>query len=304
MEIQELYQRLIHEIPQGAIFQNESMKKHTSFRIGGPADILLIPSAVKEIQYAIQLCMDMDIPYLIMGNGSNLLVRDKGIRGLVIKISEGYKEIKVEGTRIHAQAGILLSSLSRVSIQSSLTGLEFCSGIPGTLGGAVAMNAGAYGGEMKDVVSSVTVLDENNQIKRIDHGDLEFGYRSSVIQKRGYVVLEVDMELKPGDMETSKQIVEDLTRRRREKQPISYPSAGSAFKRPVGYYAGKLIQDSGLKGMRIGDAQISELHAGFIINLGNATATDVITLIELVKDKIKMNYGVEMHPEIKIVGEK
>ncbi|MGI6705770.1 MAG: UDP-N-acetylmuramate dehydrogenase [Clostridia bacterium] len=304
MDIQELYQKLILEIPQEAIFQNESMKKHTSFRIGGPADILLIPSDVKEIQYAIQLCKDMNIPHFIMGNGSNLLVRDKGIRGLVIKISERYKEIKVEGTRIHAQAGILLSSLSCISIQSSLAGLEFCSGIPGTLGGAVTMNAGAYGGEMKNVVSSVTVLDENNQIKRIDHEELDFGYRSSVIQKKGYVVLEVDLDLKPGDMETSKKIVEDLTRRRREKQPISYPSAGSAFKRPVGYYAGKLIQDCGLKGMRIGDAQISELHAGFIINLGNATAADVITLIELVRDKIKTKYGVEMHPEMKIVGEK
>jgi len=304
MDIQALYEKLILEIPQEAIFRNESMKKHTSFRIGGPADLLIIPSNVKEIQYAIQLCRDMGIPYFVMGNGSNLLVRDKGIRGLVIKISERFKEVKVEENQIHAQAGILLSSLSRISIQASLTGLEFCSGIPGTLGGAVTMNAGAYGGEMKDVVSSVTVLDRNNQVKRIDHEQLEFGYRSSVIQKEGYVVLEVGLDLKPGDMETSQKIVEDLTRRRREKQPISYPSAGSTFQRPVGYYAGKLIQDCGLKGMRIGDAQISELHAGFIINLGNATASDVITLIELVKDKIKTNYGVEMHPEIKIVGEK
>ena len=279
------------------------MKKHTSFRIGGPADIMVLPTDPQEIRYVIQLCKELSIPFYVMGNGSNLLVRDKGIRGLVMKIASNFSDIKIEGTKVTAQAGVLLSVLSKKTAQHSLKGLEFASGIPGTLGGAVAMNAGAYGGEMKDVVTSVWAMDYSGNDRRLDYDDLKFGYRTSAIQQDKLIVIEVDMQLEEGDKQESMELIAELTRRRREKQPLSYPSAGSTFKRPVGYYAGKLIQDAGLKGLRVGDAQVSDLHAGFIINLGNATAKDVLELIQIVKEKVKSEFNVDMQPEIKIIGE-
>ena len=301
--MENIYKRLREFIPSERILLNEPMKKHTSFKIGGPADIMVLPASEEEIVHALKVCKDTSVPFFIMGNGSNLLVRDKGIRGVVIKISENYSKIKIDGTSINAQSGVLLSTLSRAAVRNSLKGLEFASGIPGTLGGAVTMNAGAYGGEMKDVVVSVRCIDSNGNIHILQKEDMNFGYRTSRIQAADLIVSEVNMELEYGDQQESLDLMADLARRRREKQPLAYPSAGSTFKRPVGYYAGKLIQDCGLKGLRIGDAQISELHAGFIINLGNATAQNVIDLIKKVQDIIYDKYGVEMIPEVRIVGE-
>ena len=303
IKMENIYKRLREFIPSERILLNEPMKKHTSFKIGGPADIMVLPASEEEIVHALKVCKDTSVPFFIMGNGSNLLVRDKGIRGVVIKISENYSEIEIEGTNIRAQSGVLLSTLSRAAVRNSLKGLEFASGIPGTLGGAITMNAGAYGGEIKDAVVSVRCIDSNGNIHILQKEDMKFGYRTSLIQTTDLIVSEVNMELEYGDQQESLDLMAELARRRREKQPLAYPSAGSTFKRPVGYYAGKLIQDCGLKGLRIGDAQISELHAGFIINLGNATAQNVIDLIKKVQEIIYDKYGVEMVPEVRIVGE-
>lgn len=290
-------------IPEEQILLNESMKKHTSFRIGGPADIMVVPHDTEQVKTAIEIFKAHNIPYFIMGRGSNLLVRDKGIRGGVIKLADGFSKAKVTDRQIQAQAGILLSSLSNLALRAELTGLEFASGIPGTLGGAVAMNAGAYGGEIKDVIEKVIVLDENQKVLSFTNSEMNFGYRKSIVQNTKMIVLEVYMTLEKGNYQESKEKIKELTKRRREKQPLNYPSAGSTFKRPVGYYAGKLIQDSGLKGMRVGNAQISELHSGFIINMGDATAEDVIKLIEKVKTRIYDRFGVNLEPELKIIGE-
>ncbi len=303
MNLDKAYQAL-SEIMQGdQLLREESMKKHTSFRIGGLVDLMILPREVGQIQNAIDILVENQVPFMVMGNGSNLLVRDNGIRGAIIKIADTLSNAEVKGKIIQAQAGILLSSLSRLALKSSLTGLEFASGIPGTLGGAVTMNAGAYGGEMKDVIKAVSILDEYGKVELLDSEQLDLGYRTSIIQNTKKIVLEVVMELKKGDYETSYSLIKDLTKRRQEKQPLTYPSAGSAFKRPVGYYAGKLIQDCGLKGMRVGDAQISEKHSGFIINLGNATANDVIQLIDQVKSRVNEMEGVDLQPEVRIVGE-
>lgn len=303
MNIQKVYDELLSVVPKEQLLLNEPMKRHTSFRIGGPADLMMLPSEVEHIHYTLTVCNQWNIPVLIMGNGSNLLVRDKGIRGVVIKIANCFNQIRIRGLCIRAQSGALLSVLAKRTIQAGLSGLEFASGIPGTLGGAVAMNAGAYGGEMKNVVESVDAMDIQGNKYPLNGDEIGFGYRTSSIQEKGLIVLEVTMRLKSGNYEQSKVKVAELTRRRQEKQPLSFPSAGSVFKRPEGYYAGKLIEDAGLKGMRIGDAQVSELHSGFIINLGNATAKDVISLIESIKQKVWENAGVELNPELKIVGQ-
>ena len=303
MDISSVYKALINRIPEEQVLLNEPMKNHTSFKIGGPADIIVLPTDVHEIRYVIKICGELRVPFYVMGNGSNLLVRDGGIRGVVIKLAGNFSNIDIKGVNVTAEAGILLSTLAKKTVQNSLKGLEFASGIPGTLGGAVAMNAGAYGGEMKDVVKAVWAIDFSGKDWYLQYEDLKFGYRTSFIQENKLIVLRVHMELEEGNMEESTALIAELTRRRREKQPLIYPSAGSAFKRPVGYYAGKLIQDAGLKGLRVGDAQISDLHAGFIINLGNATAKDVIQLIEIVKERIKSEFNVDMCPEIKIIGE-
>ncbi len=303
MNLDKAYQALSNILQADQLLRDESMKKHTSFRIGGLVDLMILPREVGHIQNAIDILMENQVPFMVMGNGSNLLVRDNGIRGAVIKIADTFSHAEVKGEIIEAQAGILLSALSRLALNSSLAGLEFASGIPGTLGGAVTMNAGAYGGEMKDVIKSVSILDEYGKVVHLDSEQLALGYRTSIIQDTKKIVLEVVMELKKGDYETSYATIRDLTKKRQEKQPLAYPSAGSAFKRPVGYYAGKLIQDCGLKGMRVGDAQISEKHSGFIINLGNATANDVIQLIDQVKSRVKEMEGVELQPEVRIVGE-
>ena len=303
MDKVKIYNHLIELIGKERVLIDEPMKNHTSFKIGGPADIMVIPESIEEIQCALKVCIENDVPYFVMGNGSNLIVRDKGMRCVVIKIGDNLKDVKINGNIVTAQAGILLSTLSKKIMAESLKGFEFASGIPGTLGGAITMNAGAYGGEMKDVVKGAKLLDKNGEINHFSLKELELGYRTSIIQRKGYIVLEVELELEKGNYEEILSITKDLTEKRTTKQPLHLPSAGSVFKRPEGYFAGKLIQDSGLKGKNVGGAQVSELHSGFIVNTGNATAKDVLDLIALVQKKVKENFGVDLQTEVRIIGE-
>ncbi|MFT9497850.1 UDP-N-acetylmuramate dehydrogenase [Anaerosolibacter sp.] len=303
MTMNEIYDKLKEKIQIEHIRLQEMMRDHTSFKIGGPADIMVLPTTIEEVQHALLVCRENHVPYYVIGNGSNLLVRDKGIRGVVIKLAENFSDIVIDGSRIKAQAGILLSVLSKKIMRESLEGFEFASGIPGTLGGAVSMNAGAYGGEMKDVVIGASVLDHNCNVIYLDREQLTFEYRNSLVQRKGFIVLEVDIALQKGDYERIKEITADLIVKRTTKQPLHLPSAGSTFKRPPGYFAGKLIEDAGLKGVRVGDAQVSELHSGFVVNVGNATAADVIHLIKLIQKVVRDQFEVELHPEVRIVGE-
>lgn len=284
------------------ILKNELMKNHTSFKIGGPADEFCQVTSAEEIQELICYAKEKNIPYTIIGNGSNLLVSDKGIRGLVIKIAKGFDDTEVSGTKITASAGILLSKLAKVALANSLSGLEFASGIPGTLGGAVYMNAGAYDGEMRDVVKSVTYL-EDGKVKTADKEELGFGYRKSRFSDSGCIILSAELELKAGDKDKIAGKMEDFKERRCSKQPLSMPSAGSTFKRPEGYFAGKLIEDSGLKGFGIGGAMVSEKHSGFVVNQGDATAEDVLKLIEYIQKTVKKKFGVTLDTEVKMLGE-
>jgi len=299
----QIYDNLIELIQKECVLLDEPMKKHTSFKIGGPADIMVIPESIEEIKLAIEVCKKNNAPYFIMGNGSNLIVRDKGMRCVVIKIADKLKDVTINKNIVVAQAGILLSTLSKKIMAESLIGFEFASGIPGTLGGAITMNAGAYGGEMKDVVKGAKVLDENGEVKYFSLEELELGYRTSIVQTKGYIVLEVHLELEKGNYEDILGITRDLTEKRTTKQPLHLPSAGSVFKRPEGYFAGKLIQDSGLKGERVGDAQVSELHSGFIVNVGNAAAKDVLGLIALIQNTVREKFNVELQTEVRIIGE-
>lgn len=285
------------------VVSDEPMRKHTTFRIGGNADIFVRPESKKQIAEILRLCREQDVPYFILGNGSNLLVGDRGFRGVVINIMDNMNDIKVDGGIIKAQAGAMLIKVSRAARDNSLTGLEFASGIPGTIGGAIYMNAGAYGGEMKDVVTKVTAIDAEGEIYTFGTDELEFSYRHSVIQQRDLIVLDVTMELAAGDQKIIDDRMSELAVARRTKQPLEYPSAGSTFKRPEGYFAGKLIMDAGLRGYRVGDAQVSEKHCGFVVNRGNATADDVIKLIDDVKAKVSEEYDVVLEPEVRMIGE-
>ncbi len=284
------------------IKKNELMKNHTSFKIGGPADEFCEATSAKEIKELIEYAKEKGMPYMVMGNGSNLLVGDKGIRGLVIKIAKGFDNVEVEGGIITAQSGVLLSRLAKIALRNNLSGLEEVSGIPGTLGGAIYMNAGAYGGEMKDVVKSVTYLD-NDEIKIAKGDELEFGYRKSMFSGRDMIILSAEMELKNGNPDEIKAKMEDFKERRTSKQPLTIPSAGSTFKRPEGYFAGKLIEDAGLKGYSVGGAAVSTLHSGFVVNTGEATACDVLDLIGHIKKTVFDKFGVELNEEVKLVGE-
>ena len=282
---------------------SEPMNRHTTFRIGGPADYFLLPSTAEEVKKILEICKKKELPYFILGNGSNLLVSDEGYRGVIIQLYRNYGGITVEGTNIRAGAGALLSQIASAAKNASLTGFEFAGGIPGTLGGAVVMNAGAYGGEMKDVLKEVTVMTEQGEIMTIPAEKLEMGYRTSLVKKAGYLVLEAVISLKAGDVEEIKAIMKDLTEKRVSKQPLEYPSAGSSFKRPEGYFAGKLIMDAGLRGYQVGGAQVSEKHCGFVINKGNATAADVCGLMKDVQEKVQEQFGVTLEPEVKFLGE-
>jgi UDP-N-acetylmuramate dehydrogenase len=281
---------------------DEPMKEHTSFRVGGPVDILVTPKKFQEVVDVITLCKEHNIPYYIMGNGSNLLVKDGGIRGIMIKLIK-LNEVKVEDNRIITGSGVSLKDISTTALNNKLSGFEFACGIPGSVGGAVTMNAGAYNGEISHVVESAKVIDNEGKIKVLDRKQLELEYRSSSILKYKYTVLEVTFNLEHGDYEKIKNRVEDLNRRRNEKQPLEYPSAGSTFKRPEGYFAAKLIEDSGLKGKSVGDAQVSEKHSGFIINKGSATAKDILDLIAIVQHKVKEKFNVDLYTEVRVIGE-
>lgn len=279
------------------------MKKHTTFRIGGPAEYLILPQTTEEIADVIKLCRQEEIPWYIVGNGSNLLVADEGVRGVVIQLLRNFNQIQVEGCQIRMQAGAQNAAVAKRALDASLTGFEFAAGIPGTIGGAVVMNAGAYGGEMKDILKEVTVLDPNGMIRTIPAEELELGYRTSIIARKGYVVLEAVIVLKTGDPKEIKAAMDELKEKRVTKQPLEYPSAGSTFKRPEGYFAGKLIMDAGLRGFSVGGAQISEKHCGFVINKGNATAKDVTELMDETKKIVMEKFGVALEPEVKRLGQ-
>ena len=285
------------------VLTDEPMKQHTTFKIGGPADYFLVPETGEEVGEIIKICRKTDTPYFILGNGSNLLVGDGGYRGAVIQVYRNMSAVTVEGTTITAQAGALLSAVAAAAKNASLTGFEFAGGIPGTVGGAAVMYAGAYGGEMKDVLVEVTVMDAEGKIFAIPAEKLELGYRTSVIKKAGYIVLETKIRLKEGDQEAIRERMKELTIQRTTKQPLEYPSAGSTFKRPEGYFAGKLVMDSGLRGYQVGGARVSEKHCGFVINAGDATAKDVRTLMDNVRDIVYEKYGVTLEPEVKFLGE-
>lgn len=300
---QKVIEKFWNLLGKDRVLVDEPMKRHTTFRIGGPADFFLLPSTVDEVRGILEICREEELPYFILGNGSNLLVSDKGYRGVIIQMYRNFSNISVEGNEICASSGALLSQIAAAARNASLTGFEFAGGIPGTLGGAVFMNAGAYGGELKDVLKEAVVMTEQGEILTLPVEKLDMGYRTSRIKKAGYLVLEARLVLEQGDMDKIRDITKDLTEKRVSKQPLEYPSAGSTFKRPEGYFAGKLIMDAGLRGYQVGDAQVSEKHCGFVINKGNATAADVLTLIENVREKVQEQFGVTLEPEVKFLGE-
>lgn len=290
-------------IKQGEVLIDEPMKNHTSFKIGGPVDILVIPSDEGEIIEAIKICKDEKLEFRIIGNGSNLLVKDKGIRGIMIKIGDSFNNIDVNDDKIIVESGAILSTVSKAALKNSLSGFEFAGGIPGSIGGAVTMNAGAYGGEMKNVVERVKCIDRYGDIINISNEDMDFGYRKSKVDEDDLVVLEVELKLEKSNYDDIKAHMTDLNKKRTTKQPLNLPSGGSTFKRPEGHFAAKLIEDAGLKGKKHGDAQVSDKHAGFIVNLGNATSKDVLNLVDLVKETVVEKFGIELETEVKIIGE-
>ena len=283
--------------------ENAPMAAYTSFRAGGAARYLVMPETEAQLLAVLKLTKEEGLPYYITGNGSNILVRDGGYPGVMIRIADGFNEICTEGTTIKAGAGALLSALSKEAARHTLTGLEFASGIPGSLGGAVYMNAGAYDGEMKNVLSTVRLLDPvKGEIRETAAEELELSYRYSRLYETGEIVLGAVLQLAEGDADAIREKMRDFTERRTTKQPLAYPSAGSFFKRPTGYFAGKLVQDAGLKGLTVGGAQVSTLHSGFVINIGGATATDIIQLMHLVQARVKEQFGVDLQPEVRIIG--
>ena len=300
---EKIKQRFQTVLEKEQVLEAESMSSHTTFRIGGPADLFVVPKSVDEIAEVLKICREEKAPYFILGNGSNLLVSDKGYRGVVVQLYRGFGKTTVSGEDILAQAGALISGFAAAARDASLTGFEFAGGIPGTLGGAVVMNAGAYGGEMKDVLKEVTVLTPEGGVLTLQADELHMGYRTSVIKEAGYIVLEAVISLEKGDQEEIRSRMQELAGMRTSKQPLSYPSAGSTFKRPEGYFAGKLIMDSGLRGYQVGGAQVSEKHCGFVINTGNATAKDVTTLMSDVQRIVMEKFGVKLEPEVKFLGE-
>lgn len=300
---QKIIERFSNLLGNEKIRINEPMNRHTTFRIGGPADYFLLPSSSEEVKGILEICKEESLQYFILGNGSNLLVSDEGYRGVIIQLYRNYGGLTVEGTEIRAGAGVLLSQIAAAARNESLTGFEFAGGIPGTLGGAVVMNAGAYGGELKDVLKEVVVMDREGNIFTVPVEKLAMGYRTSLVKTAGYLVLEVVISLKKGSQEEIRDTMKDLADRRISKQPLEYPSAGSTFKRPEGYFAGKLIMDAGLRGYQVGGAQVSEKHCGFVINKGNATAADVCRLMADVQAKVQEQFGVTLEPEVKFLGD-
>lgn len=298
-----IYDRLVETLGSDRVRRDEPMRLHTTFRVGGPADYFISVRSAEELQAVLTACKDTQTNWYIIGNGSNLLVGDKGVRGVVIQIWKEMSEVTVEGDKIYTQAGALLSMIGNVALKHSLTGFEFAAGIPGTLGGAVCMNAGAYGGEMKDVLEEVTVLTPEGEILTLKKEELELGYRTSLVAKEGYIVLQAVLGLSHGESSEIREYMNDLRDRRVSKQPLEYPSAGSTFKRPEGHFAGKLIQDSNLAGFRVGGAQVSDKHCGFVINKDHATATDIMELVEQVRQTVQDKFGITLELEVKRLGE-
>ncbi len=288
---------------KGMILPNESMSKHISFRIGGNADLLVLPTSVDDLLLVLGICKSQNIPWTIIGNGSNVLVLDGGIRGVVIKMGKEFSHIDIHGTRIIAEAGATLAAVATQAAKQELTGMEFAAGIPGTIGGAIFMNAGAYDGEMKMVVTGADILTLDGQLEHWDINQLALGYRTSSVQTTGAIVLKVYLQLTVGDKETIVSKLQDFAQRRCSKQPLELPSAGSTFKRPTGNYAGTLIEQAGLKGYTVGGAQVSTKHAGFVVNIGEATAQDVLRLIQDVQKRVEDYSGILLEPEVRIVGE-
>jgi UDP-N-acetylmuramate dehydrogenase len=298
------YQKLILTAPVEHIHLDETMKHHTSLHIGGKADYFITPAEVEEVKSVVCLCKRENIPYYIIGNGSNLLVSDLGYRGVILQLGDEFQKVSVkEDGVITAQAGVLLSRLANVAADHSLTGFEFASGIPGTLGGAVTMNAGAYDGEMKQCLIGARVMDQEGNVEELTLAELELGYRTSILQRANYILLEADIKLSEGDVQLIRQKMNELNAQRREKQPLDQYSAGSTFKRPTGYYAGKLINDAGLRGYQVGGAAVSEKHCGFVINKENATAEEFLSVIRDVIRIVEEKFGVRLEPEVKFLGE-
>ena len=299
---EKIYQLLEAAAGTDHIYREEPMKNHTTFRIGGNAEVFAAPDSADGIERVLQICREENIPCTVIGNGSNLLVGDRGVCGVVLQIYRNYASIRIEGTDLYVQAGALLGQTAAAAAREGLTGLEFASGIPGTIGGAAAMNAGAYGGEMKDVLVWVKAIDRDGHVRQYAAAELELGYRTSRIQKEALVVLEVKLTLQQGDPVKIRERMEELKEQRVAKQPLEYPSAGSTFKRPEGYFAGKLIMDAGLRGFSVGDAQVSEKHCGFVINRGNATAADVMALVSQVQTIVEEKFGVRLELEVRRIG--
>lgn len=303
MNIEKMVCALAEGISQDNIRVKEAMDKHTTFKVGGHSDIFICPDSIQELAHAIKTCKAHEAPYYILGNGSNVLVKDKGYRGVVIQVYKTFDQVTIEGDTITAGAGVLLSKLAKIIAEASLEGFEFASGIPGTLGGAVYMNAGAYGGEISQVLLSADVMDEEGRVITLTKEELKLGYRTSIIQDTHYIILSAVLKCKKGHQEEIYAKMHDLNTRRKTKQPLEYASAGSTFKRPEGYYAGKLIMDCGLRGFQIGDAMVSDKHCGFIVNCGCASADDIIQLIQHVQTTVADKYQVQLETEVRIIGE-
>ncbi len=300
-EIKELYSRLSGKV--GLVSSGEPMSEHTTFRCGGRAALYARPASSEELVFCIRTIAELKAPAVFLGNGSNTLFTDAGYKGCVVQIAEGLSQVRFEGEEVFAEPGLLLSALSRMAAERSLAGLEFASGIPGSVGGAVFMNAGAYGGQMSDVVVSVTSVTGDGKVVERGADELKLSYRHSVYTDNGEIITGVKLRLTKGDREEIDAKIADFTARRKSKQPLAYPSAGSFFKRPEGYFAGKLIEDAGLKGLKVGGAAVSSLHAGFIINEGGATAGDVIDLMKIVQETVLCKFGVMLEPEVRIIGD-
>lgn len=297
-----VYEYIRANVPEEDILTEEPMSRHTTFRIGGEAACFIRISSEEQLRKLIPYFENVGIEYFVLGKGSNLLVGDKGYPGVILQISDACQQIEAEGNRLQVQAGTALSKVALFAMERGLEGLEFAAGIPGTVGGGVVMNAGAYGGEMKQVVESVRVLSSEGEILTLDNDTMEFGYRTSIIRNRNFTVLSVTFRLREGNREEIRARIEDFQKRRMEKQPLNYPSAGSTFKRPEGYFAGKLIMDAGLRGFQIGDARVSDKHCGFVVNVGKATARDVTDVIEEVQEKVRERFGVSLEREVIYLG--
>jgi len=301
---QSLDNKLLNIIPEERILRDEPMYKHTTFRVGGPVERYISISSEQELKSLLDFSAKEEEPFYLIGNGSNLLVSDKGLEGLCIEVGANYSKIRINENCIIADAGALLSLVAKEAAKAGLTGFEFAAGIPGSVGGAMVMNAGAYGSEMKDIVKSVKVyLPQTKEILILSNLEMEFDYRKSIVRDKKYVVLSVEFALNEGDLDDIKNTMSDLAKRRRDKQPLEYPSAGSTFKRPVGFFAGRLIEESGLKGYMLGGAQVSDKHAGFIINRNNANAVDIYRLIGEVREKVFADSGIRLETEVILLGD-